>query len=594
MATLKKIRKFSAGTYDTKIRNLSDDITRCFTECSVKIQGISAQQLIDLEIKTVADGHENIVFAQKFSLGKETRTIGPFKIDRRCKLSIGGKVIGQWNHWADCKIESIVTYDESAMKTLRIGVFFDGTGCNAYNSMEHQASFSSGPQFRQSLYASTGDSVIPKAYFLSKEFSKVSCTTNIWKLYKSFDEGQIDSHIYQVKTYVEGVGTKAGEADSIFTMATGWSSPFSTQRGVIAKTDDAVQQIKALLTGLEADFERVELCLFGFSRGATSARHFANRVENQDRNLLAVFDTQKYGMPEVRFMGLFDSVASILALSQWDVDVGDSKTGNVNIALNDATAADIFHITAAHEARENYSLNHVTPNFAKELQLPGVHADIGGFCHDVLQEKLYLTQIRYSSSWSKMRNEDTSSYKLSSAERDKLLDHSQWGKIFRFCDITVSSDVLHRPFLSTLYANAVQLKRDAVYTGLERVSFQAMRYYCKQIGLSFSKLPNEPVETIPDDLQDLHRKAVQEVDRILDGQEAASLADALPPEVAAKYVHISSFWDEAPTSNVVSDHGFINEVTFNLLLSNRPHENYLRREYHADGSVFPNAAPKGG
>ncbi|UYH52251.1 DUF2235 domain-containing protein [Candidatus Kirkpatrickella diaphorinae] len=207
----------------------------------------------------------------------------------------------------------------------------------------------------------------------------------------------MDSHIYQVKTYVEGAGTKAGEADSVFMMATGWSAPFTTQTGVIAKTDDAVQQIKALLAGLEADFERVELCLFGFSRGATSARHFANRVENQDRNLLSVFDTQKYGVPEIRFIGLFDSVASMLALSQWDVDVGDSKTGDVNIALDDATAADIFHITAAHEARENYSLNHVTPDYARKLQLPGVHSDIGGFYHDMLQEKLYLTQILFSS-----------------------------------------------------------------------------------------------------------------------------------------------------------------------------------------------------
>ncbi|UYH50534.1 hypothetical protein N5W20_05240 [Candidatus Kirkpatrickella diaphorinae] len=74
-----------------------------------------------------------------------------------------------------------------------------------------------------------------------------------------------------------------------------------------------------------------------------------------------------------------------------------------------------------------------------------------------------------------MRIEDTTSYKLTSAERDKLLRHAHWGKIFQCCDVSVSSDVLDRPFLTTLYANAVQLKRDAVYVGLERVSFQAMR-----------------------------------------------------------------------------------------------------------------------
>ncbi|UYH50535.1 hypothetical protein N5W20_05250 [Candidatus Kirkpatrickella diaphorinae] len=133
--------EFSAGVYNAEITNLSDDITRFYTECFVKIQGIYAQQTIDLKIKTVSNGHEDIIFAQEFSLGEETRIIGPFKIGRKCKLSIGGKVIGHWNQWADCKIESIMSYDESAIKTLRIGVFFDGTGCNAYNSMKHQAPF---------------------------------------------------------------------------------------------------------------------------------------------------------------------------------------------------------------------------------------------------------------------------------------------------------------------------------------------------------------------------------------------------------------------------------------------------------------------
>lgn len=114
-------------------------------------------------------------------------------------------------------------------------------------------------------------------------------------------------------------------------------------------------------------------------------------------------------MPEVRFIGLYDAVTSILTLSLGGIDVGDSRTGDVDISMDDAIAGDVFHITAGHEVRENSSSNHVTPVFKKKLNRPGVHEDTGGQFHEKVEERMYFTQmlsncgarlvIRGSTSW---------------------------------------------------------------------------------------------------------------------------------------------------------------------------------------------------
>lgn len=590
MSEIRKIKEFTTTVLKTKITGLSDEIARDYQECTVKITGLNARQTIDLKIEAVNDGKTTTIFAQKITVGREVHLVGPFKIDRRCQIAISGDVTGQLVNPAHCKIESVISYDDSSMRTLRLGVFFDGTGCNASNSEKYFNSFSSIGDYLESLIEKVNDSIIPKSYRYTPQLSYVSGLSNIWNLYRSFTEGRIDEKTYQAKTYIEGTGTKKDALDSMFTMGTGWSPPVGPQTGVIAKTDDAVQQIKDLLAKLGNDFDRVELYIFGFSRGSTSARHFANRIEKQDRTLLSAFDIKKYGAPEVRFIGLYDTVASILALSQGDIDVSDSKTGDVDISMDDAIAEDVFHITAGHEVRENYSSNHVTPVFKKELKLPGVHEDIGGQFHEKVEERMYLTQVLYSSSRQKIDNEDTSSYKKSKEDLQRLLNVVHWGKIYEASGISIASEVRDRPLLPTLYANAVQLRREAVYPGLNFVAFQAMRYYAGKIGLAFSELPGEDVETIPDDLQDLHDQALQQIDHLLAGGTATSLVDYLSPALGAKYVHNSAFWDEAPNDLVVDETGIIDDATFNLLLINRPHEGNVRREFNADGSVYTDPA----
>lgn len=83
-----------------------------------------------------------------------------------------------------------------------------------------------------------------------------------------------DGHYIQYAVYIEGIGTQAGEADSMIGLGLGTSD-----YGVIAKTDDAVAQlaeaIKATIRMLKGKFiiENLLFDIFGFSRGAAAARH---------------------------------------------------------------------------------------------------------------------------------------------------------------------------------------------------------------------------------------------------------------------------------------------------------------------------------
>lgn len=123
----------------------------------------------------------------------------------------------------------------------------------------------------------------------------------------------------QGKIYVEGIGTRAGEPDDFTGLVFG-----TADTGVVAKTDDAVAQLAASITKAlsfldgKLIVDTLQFDIFGFSRGAAAARHFANRIQSEDR---AITDAISSGMSkfaysgpaagQTRFIGLFDTVAAI-------------------------------------------------------------------------------------------------------------------------------------------------------------------------------------------------------------------------------------------------------------------------------------------
>jgi hypothetical protein len=131
--------------------------------------------------------------------------------------------------------------------------------------------------------------------------------------------------------------------------------------------------------------EQINLSVYGFSRGAASARGFVNWLyaicdEKDGAYLFA-------GIPlRVEFLGLFDTVASVGvagAFTSGAIGVeGRQSWAKDNMQIHKSVES-CLHMVAAHEVRATFPLDSVRidgayPSNAKEYVYPGSHSDVGG------------------------------------------------------------------------------------------------------------------------------------------------------------------------------------------------------------------------
>lgn len=239
---------------------------------------------------------------------------------------------------------------------------------------------------------------------------------------------------HQYAVYIEGIGTKDGESEMYL-----WGNVpntgilFGTDgRGVRAKvTKGCVEAGKKLAKYTQKDIH-LKVNVFGFSRGATAARHFLHIATNRARILKG---SSKDGMAippheaegkriKVRldddlvlnygyfgaclidnkvvpkkitfnFAGLYDTVAS------YGMDHRPKSVGGVPIIHGDTKQLGLdavkkayftLQIAADNEYRDNFDLTDIDSTGVKGLQfiLPGVHSDIGGCYVNQNEEKVDL------------------------------------------------------------------------------------------------------------------------------------------------------------------------------------------------------------
>ncbi len=125
---------------------------------------------------------------------------------------------------------------------------------------------------------------------------------------------------------------------------------------MVRKTDKAVA---ALTVGIQeyllqhasdgsCTIKEIQFDIFGFSRGAGAARHFANRVFSQDRDIITAIRAGLNGIEfsgapggKTRFLGIFDTVAAIgTPVNGFNPHSAD--TGDVNLALRPGVAEKVF------------------------------------------------------------------------------------------------------------------------------------------------------------------------------------------------------------------------------------------------------------
>ncbi|MFL9814207.1 DUF2235 domain-containing protein [Stutzerimonas sp. VN223-3] len=296
--------------------------------------------------------------------------------------------------------------DSRQAVTLRIGVFFDGTGNNASNS-------AIGAQCRASdigLGELEAQAIVQRceAHHIDPDSSYGNDVSNIWRLYDLYrdDSGQPlaeGANQAALRAYVTGIGTTTGETDTPFPgLMLGRGDT-----GVLAKVNEGFSLIsQALDTFQQANpgsvIGALEMDIFGFSRGAAAARHFANQVLQRTQGPLGALHRQgrlasgpRFDWRRdvtINFIGLFDTVAAIGGWDDW-ADPSDATNGGIDLYLAPDAARQVVHLVARDEHRQNFSLNRVSPPH-REIVLPGAHSDLGGGYLPQAVERLYLSRPR--------------------------------------------------------------------------------------------------------------------------------------------------------------------------------------------------------
>lgn len=329
------------------------------------------------------------------------------------------------------------------------GVFIDGTLNNMYNTELRQLAEGKKPANTTGLVMSQPEAAKLFSTLKEKDNSYDNDLSNPAILYKNYMD---DDTIKVFKIYTEGMGTNSSPSmpeatpgnpnpvrntnlgkddykkdDVMFGPAFGQGTA-----GIMDRVKKSIEDVVSIIK--EQKLKKQEYCVgtitfdvFGFSRGAASARHFVHVVTHGpyiakksmalysnglgpvvDRatkdlqhniisddyanklmprfGVLGQLLTEAELMDEaltkvnVRFVGIYDTVPHH-GLFQWN-DIEDLGLDNVN------RADYVVHMVAADEHRANFSLvdistvAKVSPESKRkggiELMYPGVHCDVGG------------------------------------------------------------------------------------------------------------------------------------------------------------------------------------------------------------------------
>jgi len=267
---------------------------------------------------------------------------------------------------------------EGSIIQVTMGMFFDGTGNNKFNTDD--------PSSTENSYGNSYSNI-------ARSWHYYRGTLNGEPLTNPQPIGSEEGFNFNI--YVQGIGTKRGLTDDLFF---GHALAIDSVSGIRARvregTEDAAkaimehEEIKNTINSIS----KIEITfdVFGFSRGAAAARHFIHlNTEQHTEGNFASFDVfnnyldfcintfvEEERKIEVeihwRFAGLYETVSSHAeGFGFHDVsELGLDKISNTEFTV---------HIVAKDEYRKNFSLTEVNsaPN-NKVITLPGVHSDIGG------------------------------------------------------------------------------------------------------------------------------------------------------------------------------------------------------------------------
>lgn len=490
--------------------------------------------------------------------------------------------------------------------TLTIGMFFDGTGNNAFNTDLRLT----GQCTHEDVGMSAGDAdaCLKKLHKggMGDDSSYGGYYSNIHWLYSLYhidNEVAPDKSIFQKAIYVDGIGTEKYKEDSLIGMGIG-----AIFDGVVDKTNEGISFIPDKLNefinkneSINFAIEKIQFDVFGFSRGAAAARHFANRVRRGDKTIenaiiKGLDGRNQHGKPagEVRFLGLFDTVCAVGTVTNL-FDVHGPVNPGVELDLPPDIAQKVFQITAMHESRYNFSLNSIK-GYWPELALPGVHSDIGGGYNPSESEYCFLTQPVFETVKEEVSNDDTSVYKSAAATQPdlrvvpalKYIIPSGEMKVETWYDYLVSPEENRLGIIKKRVGAAVTFYR-TVKNDWSKVSLRVMLDAAKEQGLQFHDiLPKDDKLYLPPELESLCQKAINQGKMVRNGGTPTPFTfDELL--LIGKYIHCSANWNPVRLKKVWLDGKQIKTIYGAVPVSdvfgfiNRPCDRWMRAIWNMKG-----------
>lgn len=489
--------------------------------------------------------------------------------------------------------------------TITIGMFFDGTGNNVFNTDARLLKSCT----NLDVGVSTEDAETC-ARKLNKSSNGVGSYLGYYSnihwlntLYSIDNEISEDKELFQRAIYIQGIGTQKEKEDSLIGMGIGaWFD------GVVDKTDEGVAQISKQISDLlggdsivSCAIEKIQFDIFGFSRGAAAARHFANRIRNGDQDIQQAIvkglkGRNQHGKPagEVRFLGLFDTVCAVGDVTNL-FDVHGGVNPGVELALPADIAQKVFQITAMHECRYNFSLNSIKESWP-ELALPGVHSDIGGGYNPQEKEYVFLTKPKNETVRESIPVEVTDVYRRTTAEIPDLSSIPALSPIIpngqvatgTWYDYLVNPNKARQGITEKRVGAAVTLER-MVTNDWSKVSLRVMLDAAQEAGVEMKEIePTNMNLKLPTKLESLSQKAIDQGKTVRNGGGSVPFT-AAEIQTIGEYIHCSSHWNpvvlkdiwlDGKKLKVIYGAAKISEVFFFI---NRPNTGWSRAVWNMKG-----------
>lgn len=456
--------------------------------------------------------------------------------------------------------------------TLRIGMFFDGTGNNKANSETVAACYAPDANLADAAeeiqkhcaaYGYDGNGSSPDNSY----GNDVSNIARLYDLYAdhSYKPMPENTKKASLRVYIEGIGTRNNGPDSLYSQATGRG-----ETGVVARVEQSPAKILKQLRLLQEEntgvmVEKIEFDIFGFSRGAAAARHFANEVLKGEHSLLAKalpagspllssnFNWRLKTDIAINFIGLFDTVAAIANPGLFDFSGTNSRNPGVNLKLPDDCANKVVHLVARDEIRENFALNSLDHI---DLVLPGAHSDLGGGYLPRAKEKLLLGKPVTSNISQSMASTRSAAYLAAEKEmyawyEKGVIEYDGPGnelKVALWERPLTQSEERRGPNLSPLKKvfAAATIERP-VHGELSQVYLRIMRELAVRHEVPFDIIDaNDPKLALPDELEPIHKKLQAYA---LGESSIEGLTPAERALLRRRYIHLSANWNAAKGLN---------------------------------------------